>query len=323
MITDMLERLFILCLSLMLTLPLSSPTHAEESLTENRSISYLMKRVRHRIKKLNFYWDLSLFPDKGWSSKDHSVNKLPLLYWSCGDKKAHNRSLILSAVHGDEVTPVYFGFRMVEWLKANPEICKNKFIVVAPMVNPDGFLRYRRGTRTNYNKVDLNRNFDTPDWKSQAHIRWKRTARPGQKPQRRYFPGDKPASEPEIHFQKWLIDEFRPNKIMSIHAPLKFFEFDGPKNDKLRIFAQSYIDAAEALKKQLKKSNQILRFKLYGTFPGSLGNYAGRLKGIATITTELPSSNPRYAARYFGDLEKSTRVFIDFDLFTEAPKKNP
>src|SRR5690606_41921411 len=72
-------------------------------------------------------------------------------------------------VHGDEVTPVYFGFRVVEWLKARPEICEKAFVVVAPIINPDGFLRYTSGTRTNYNKVDLNRNFDTPEWRSEEH----------------------------------------------------------------------------------------------------------------------------------------------------------
>lgn len=291
----------------------------EQILESQRSVDYMMKRIRHRIKKRNFRWDLSLFHERDWKRySKNSVNNLPLIYWSCGDEKALNRSLILSAVHGDEVTPVFFGFRVVEWLKANPKFCDDKFVVVAPIVNPDGFLRYTRGTRTNYNKVDLNRNFDTPDWEADAHKQWKLTAaRRGETPQRRYFPGEKAASEPEIHFQKWLIETYQPTKIMSVHAPLKFFEFNGPSTEKLKIFAQDYISAVEAMKKRMRTNTKILRFKIYGTFPGSLGNYAGRQKGIPTVTTELPSSNAHNAAEYFGELEKSTRVFIDFDFSKE------
>ena len=242
-----------------------------------------------------------------------SVNGLPLIYWSCGDEKSGNRSLILSAVHGDEVTPVFFGFRLVEWLKANPQVCKDNFIVVAPIVNPDGFLRYTAGTRTNYNKVDLNRNFPTPDWDKDAMTRWKQTAIKGQ-PQRRYFPGEKSGSEPEIHFQLKLIDEFRPTKIMSVHAPLHFFDLDGPDVDQVKVFAKNYVQAVEAMKQEMKKTTLLLRFQTYGIFPGSLGNYAGKFRGIPTITAELPSSNPVLAAEYFGNLIESTKSFMLYDI---------
>lgn len=284
------------------------------------SVSELMDKLIKRVQKRQFDWDISLFVKEGWKTRGQTVNNLPLIYWSCGDKKAINRSLILSAVHGDEVTPVYFGFRLVEWLKARPEVCKDKFIVVAPIVNPDGFLRYRRGTRTNYNKVDLNRNFNTPDWLPLAHKKWRSRLING-KPQRRYYPGDTPDSEPEIHFQKWLIDEFHPTKVMSVHAPLRLLDFDGPTTELNRIFSEEYISSVEAMKIELKASSKFLRYQAYGSFPGSLGNYAGRQKGIPTVTLELPSTRASKAPYYFGMVEKSTRVFIDFDLTATAQQK--
>lgn len=289
--------------------------------SDQERVTELMEKLKNRIRKNKYQWDLSLFTDQGWKVRGSTVNGLPLIYWACGNENAANRSLVLSAVHGDEITPVHFGFRLVEWLKARrSELCHDKnYIVVAPIVNPDGFLRYRRGTRTNYHKVDLNRNFDTPDWHRLAHKKWKERTVNGQ-PQRRYYPGEKPATEPEIHFQKWLIEEFHPSKIMSVHAPLRFLDLDGPSTEKMKIFARSYIEAVEAMKIRLQSSTKLLKFHLYGTFPGSLGNYAGKQLGIPTITTELPTSNPHFAGKYFGDLEESTKVFLSFD-FSETPRR--
>jgi protein MpaA len=252
---------------------------------------------------------LSYFSEKQWESKGTSVQGYPLIYFVCGDSKATNRSLILSSVHGDEVTPGFFGFRLVEWLKARPEICKDRFIVVAPMVNPDGFMRYSKGTRTNFNKVDLNRNFDTPDWKEKAQKIWKEKFKA-----RRYFPGDQASSEPEIMFQKWLIDEFTPTKILSIHAPLNFLDYDGPQSEETAVFAKKYVEACEELKSAVKKATPALDFYAYGVFPGSLGNYAGKQRGIPTFTVELPTVKHEMAGKYFSDLEEGTSLFLQYEL---------
>lgn len=275
-----------------------------------KSTAELINKLRRRIEEQKFEWDLSFFSFEGWQIGGQTVNGLPLIYWSCGNRDSANRSLVLSNVHGDEVTPVYFGFRLVEWLKARPSLCENKFVVVAPIVNPDGFLRYSRGTRTNYNKVDLNRNFHTEDWDRDALRLW---ASQFQKRQRN-FPGPKAASEPETIFQQWLIDEFKPKKIMSIHAPLNILDYDGPDNKSSKEFSRQYIEACEALKSEMEKRTQLLRFQYYGYFPGSLGNYAGKERGIPTITTELPTSSFKLAPSYFGLLEKSTQIFFDYQI---------
>ena len=274
----------------------------------NKTIPQLMSALRDRHKR--FRWDLSFFIEDGWKSNGYSVNGMPLIYWSCGEPTAKNRSLVLSAVHGDEITPVYFGFRLVEWVKARPNICQDRFIVIAPLVNPDGVLRYTNGTRTNWNKVDLNRNFDTPDWAAFALKQWREKF----SSQRRYYPGATPSSEPETLFQKQLIEELKPTKILSLHAPLNIFDYDGPGDADSKRFSQKYIDSCEDLKSRITRATPELNFFAYGNFPGSLGNYAGVQRGIPTLTVELPTSKHEEAAYYFSALEKGTRLFFEYEL---------
>lgn len=286
----------------------SVQNHTLQNPKSSERIEKLMDEVHKRIERWN--WDKSLFPKTGWMEHGSSVFGRPLIYWTCGNPKNKNVSLILSAVHGDEVTPVYFGFRFIEWLKARPEICDDAFIVVAPLVNPDGFLRYTNGTRTNYNKVDLNRNFDTPEWDRDALRIWKERYQS----KRRYFPGDKKASEPEVLFQKWLLAEFNPTKILSIHAPLNHLDFDGPSNKEVQKFTEEYIKSCDYLKKNIDEAKTGLRVLVYGTFPGSLGNYAGRLKGIPTITVELPTIDHQQAGNYFSNMERGLHVFLGYKI---------
>jgi len=287
-----------------------------EAKSQSKTVSQLMADLIKTIKTRNYHWDLTVFNEEGWQTKGYSVQGYPLVYYTCGNHDAKNSSLILSTVHGDEVTPVYFGFRLVEWLKARKKLCESNFIVVAPMVNPDGFMRYTRGTRTNFNKVDLNRNFDTPDWEKKALAIWKSKYK-----SRRYYPGDKSNSEPEVGFQKWLIDEFSPSKILSIHAPLDFLDYDGPQNGEMAEFTKSYVEACEELKAHVQKAAKSLKFYAYGVFPGSLGNYAGKQRGIPTFTVELPTVKWELAGKYFSDLEESTELFIRQELKEYQPRR--
>lgn len=309
---------YILASILLLSMASASQPEAKKAThspaPETLGASELLQRVQARADRLKFGWEKSIFQMLNYEVGGQSVTGLPLIYWTCGDPNSPNRSLVLSSVHGDEITPVYFGFRLIHWLLEKPERCQGRFIVVAPLVNPDGFLRYSRGTRTNQNKVDLNRNFDTPEWAAQARKVWKErySAR------RRYFPGEKPGSEPETRFQKWLIGEFRPTKILSIHAPLNILDYDGPTDDRAINFMQTYVDSCEELKKAMRTATPDLRFFAFGNFPGSLGNYAGKQRGIPTITTELPSTNPTRAARYFKMMAKGTETFLKFEL-KDAP----
>jgi murein peptide amidase A len=273
--------------------------------TTETTVDQLMAELKKMVRNRGYKWDLSIFNAEGYKTHGFSVDKKPLLYYTCGNPDSGNNSLILSAVHGDEVNPLYFGFRIVEWLKARPELCKNGFVVIAPLVNPDGVMRYSKGTRTNFNKIDVNRNFDTPEFASQAMKLWKEKYK-----SRRYYPGDKAASEPETQFQKWLIDEFKPVKILSVHAPLNMMDYDGPQGQGTDAFSKTYVESCENLKSAVQKATPSLKLYSYGIFPGSLGNYAGKQRGIPTFTLELPTTDHTLGGHYFGELESGTRLFI-------------
>jgi hypothetical protein len=137
------------------------------------------------------------------------------------------------------------------------------------MLNPDGLLS-RPTTRTNARGVDLNRNFPTPNWQTQARLYWeKRTGK-----DKRRYPGSKPLSEPESRFVDEQIRQFTPDLIVSIHAPLGVLDFDGPPNE-------GYVPPSKLGRLYLDQ---------VGIYPGSLGHYAGVHKGIPVVTVELPHS---------------------------------
>ncbi len=157
--------------------------------------------------------------------------------------------LVIGVVHGDEPQ----GRDLIRNYLAEE---KNSNLGFIPILNPDGLIL---GTRTNANKVDLNRNFPTSNWIG------------GQKDS--YWGGKEPASEEEIKFLINVINIYSPKLILAIHAPYKVVNYDG---DGL-IFAQEI--------------SKITGYPIcedigYPT-PGSLGTYAGIEKNIPTITLEL------------------------------------
>ena len=97
-------------------------------------------------------------------------------------------------------------------------------VIVAPLVAPDSFLK-KYPSRTNARGVDVNRNFPTKDWKADAIRLWK--TRYGSA--KRRFPGKVAKSEQETYFQINLINRYKPQKIISVHAPLTIIDYDGQK----------------------------------------------------------------------------------------------
>src|SRR4051812_43850079 len=53
-----------------------------------------------------------------WIQGGTSVKGRPLIYAEFGAKESKNVTLILSMVHGDEITPLYTGFQMTQWAKS-------------------------------------------------------------------------------------------------------------------------------------------------------------------------------------------------------------
>lgn len=217
-----------------------------------------------------------------WEYHRKSQGNRPLIFTTFG-KSTGKVVLFLGGVHGDESPPVYIMFRLAQYLSQNPQLFGDWQIILAPLVNPDGFFS-RPQRRTNSRGVDINRNFPTRDWKKSKKDS--------------YYSGPYASSESETKFQIALLNRFKPTHIISIHSPLGCYDYDGPSSD------------FDSLVLQLRKvsTENGLPFRRYRVFPGSIGNYAGMDRKIHTLTLELPSSEPRKGSDYFGQFKS---MFLD------------
>lgn len=241
-----------------------------------------------------------------WRIGGTSVEGRPLLFAEFGDPSATNTTLVFSSVHGDEITPLYLGIEVAHWLVEHPDEYGKAHVIIAPMINPDGFFRKPR-TRTNAHGVDVNRNFDTRDWPEHAVKAWKVKYRSDP----RRYPGSAPRSEPETVFQEELIHLVQPQKILAIHSPLNHMDYDGPSAISLSQFPNRYVQECLKLRARLKAAST-------GFFPGSLGNYAGQELGIPTLTLELPTADSRKAEAYWTQFSKGIKTMIEFELMNYA-----
>ena len=169
--------------------------------------------------------------------------------------------LLIGGIHGDEYSSVSVVFKWLATLNKHHSGLFHWHIV--PLLNPDGLLR-KGSQRVNSNNVDLNRNFPINDWENTAIKYW--IEETGKNP--RYYPGPEALSETESNWLLGHINVFRPDVIVSVHAPHGIIDHDGPRvaPEKLGALYLNYL----------------------GTYPGSLGNYAGVQRQIPVITIELP-----------------------------------
>lgn len=172
------------------------------------------------------------------------------------------RVLVVGAMHGDELSSASVALHWIQLAVQTPSNAHWRFI---PALNPDGLMA-RPAKRVNANGVDLNRNFPTPNWKRDAKVYWEDRT----KKDPRRWPGPAPLSEPESKYLHDEMERFKPDLIVSIHAPYGMLDFDGPSVPPARL-GRLYLD-------------QI------GIFPGSLGNFGGIHKGMPVVTIELNSA---------------------------------
>jgi len=188
--------------------------------------------------------------------------------WARDIKPEHAtlRVLVVGAIHGDELSSASVALHWIKLAGQMPVDPQHgihwRFV---PVLNPDGVLN-ASPQRVNAHGVDLNRNFPTPNWAREAKVYWEK--RTGKDPRR--WPGPQPLSEPESQFLHNEMREFKPQLIVSIHAPYGVLDFDGPSVPPSRL-GRLYLDQV-------------------GVFPGSLGNYGGVHKGVPVVTVELPNS---------------------------------
>lgn len=258
---------------------------------QSAAIEDFCGKVGARYTRLG--WEPNPCGQVPWVAKYKSFGGNPLLYAEFGDGPI--TSLYLGGVHPDEITPVHLIFKFANYLAENPQIYANTGIkiVIAPLVNPDAFF-LDAPPRVNLNGVDLNRNFLTSDWYEKAIPAWRNR----RNADTRYFPGYFPNSEIETMFQVQLIDQFNPGKIISVHAPLGFLDYDGPGDQKPHKLTRIEKKAKDLISRISRESSD---YKIvdYSFYPGSLGNFAGNEREIPTITLELETADASKVMDYW------------------------
>ncbi len=162
-------------------------------------------------------------------------------------------TLVIATIHGNEPAGTPLVKRLADHLMTNQDLLAGRTIAIIPVANPDGLAA---GTRENIRGVDLNRNFEASNRVNTASN------------------GHQPLSEPESRAVYAAIQEFSPDRILSIHQPLSCIDYDGP---------------GKALAAAIAAACR-LPVKKLGAMPGSLGSYTGEELGIPTITVELPAA---------------------------------
>ncbi|VAW64517.1 hypothetical protein MNBD_GAMMA09-921 [hydrothermal vent metagenome] len=236
--------------------------HGEKTLSEQQSVNAACLRISQKLSSvtLDECLSLNLGHSGALSSNKHSL--LLKEYAPRPEKRTPQaKILILGGIHGDEYSSVTIMFKWMHILNRHHSGLFHWKI--APLANPDGLLQ-KKSQRMNANNVDLNRNFPTGTEAQSSLKYWKQHAYSDP----RRYPGKTPASEIETQWIIQLIREFQPDAIVAVHAPYGIVDFDGQPDPPARLGS--------------------LYLKLLGTYPGSLGNYAGLQQNIPVITVELP-----------------------------------
>ncbi len=177
-----------------------------------------------------------------------SVQRLPILSFVLG--QGSDVTFILATIHGNEPAGTLLVRRLGKYLQQQPHLMAGRTVVLLAVANPDGMAH---NSRFNANGVDLNRNFPASNRLNDKQS------------------GATALSEPEARLVKQLIEQYSPDRIVSIHQPLACIDYDGPGTT-LAVRMAQYCN---------------LRVKRLGAKPGSLGSYAGVDLDIPIITFEM------------------------------------
>lgn len=154
--------------------------------------------------------------------------------------------LLIASIHGDEPAGTPLLFSLHAYLESHPEELRGRTVVLVPKANPDGFAS---ASRENSAGVDLNRDFPASNRRAAAM-----------------------PLEPETRALLAVIDAHTPDRVVSIHQPLRCVDFDGDGGQ-----------LAHAMSAACG-----LPVKRLGARSGSLGSYLGMDRGTPVITLELP-----------------------------------
>lgn len=189
----------------------------------------------------------SVFPSQ-YHIVGSSVQNRPIMCFVLG--AGSDVTLIIATIHGNEPagTPLV---RSLSWyLRQHPAMLAGRKVVLMAVANPDGIVNDRR---YNAKGVDLNRNFEAKNRVNSKQA------------------GLTALSEPESRAIKQVIQQYNPDRIVTLHQPLNCIDYDGPA----RMLAERMGQYC------------VLPVKKLGARPGSLGSYAGVTLGIPIVTFEM------------------------------------
>jgi hypothetical protein len=248
-------------------------------------------RIGNKLGSVNIQdcLEIDLEATNGRSVKDAAI--LLKEYPPLERRSPLGKVLLIGGIHGDEYSSVSIVFK---WMKTLEQYHSGLFHWhIIPLLNPDGLLQ-RKSQRINANDIDLNRNFPMDDWKNTALKHWKNFT--GSNP--RYYPGEAPLSEPESTWLVEHINEFNPDVIVAVHAPHGIVDYDGPRNGPYKLGR--------------------LHLNLLGTYPGSLGNYAGIQRKIPVVTIELPYAGIMPTDKEINDIWRDMVRWLSKNITEEA-----
>ncbi len=167
-----------------------------------------------------------------------------------------NPIILVGGVHGDEPEGVYLAKQCLEWLKVSDQSQLVDWVVI-PCLNIDGF---NKKQRVNANGVDLNRNFPSSDWSAEFQ-------------KERYYPGQRPNSEPEVYALVQLIKDLQPRLLIHCHSwePCIVYTGERGRRDSERL---------------TRSSGYVSRPDIGYKTPGSLGQYGWFDAGVPIICIE-------------------------------------
>lgn len=139
-----------------------------------------------------------LFAQKniGYSEKGR-----PIVAYQIGD--GDNCFFLFGGIHGNEKATTDLLNRFLDEVLADPGLVSpSKKLLIAPLVNPDGY--YDRVDNLNANGVNLNRNFETMDWEPYQDSGT--------------YAGNTPFSEAESRVIKKLVEDCQPVAMLAFHS---------------------------------------------------------------------------------------------------------
>lgn len=174
--------------------------------------------------------------------------------------------LLIGSIHGDEKAGILLSVKVLNEIFAG-RLNKNTLICI-PAANPDGNML---NTRTNSNKIDINRNFPAANWVLVDSATMK-------KDKKRYWGGMATASEIETRFILKVDSIYNPSAIIILHQFLDCVQYDGTGRPLAEFIAGI--------------TGQKLLDNIGYKTEGSIGSYFGDDKKKEVITIEIPENPP-------------------------------